>query len=83
MNLKLFQMIEYLTISRCNEERHQIVEEQRRLAERLEHIDANEKVEELAVKETIERQLERVRLDLFQLRQKLPVQGFVVSIFLF
>lgn len=60
---------------RCNEERHQIVEEQRHLAERLELIDANEKAEEQAVREKNERKLERVRVELFQLRQKMSLEG--------
>lgn len=60
---------------RCNEERHQIVEEQRRLAERLEQIDTNEKAEELAVREKNGQMLERVREELHQLRQKMSMDG--------
>ncbi|XP_034241455.1 ERC protein 2-like isoform X2 [Thrips palmi] len=71
------QLLHQLQIlhKRCNEERHQIVEEQRHLAERLELIDANEKAEEQAVREKNERKLERVRLELFQLRQKMSLEG--------
>lgn len=71
------QLLQQLQIlhKRCNEERHQIVEEQRHLAERLELIDASEKAEEQAVREKNERKLERVRLELFQLRQKMSLEG--------
>lgn len=64
---------------RYNEERHQIVEEQRHLAERLEQIDADEKAEEQAVKEKIDRKLERIRLELIQLRQNLSLEGSSTS----
>lgn len=63
---------------RCNDERHQIVEEQRLLAERLEQIDANERTEEQAVREKNNRKLEEVRILLSQLRQKMSLEGYLL-----
>ncbi len=51
------------------------MEEQRRLAERLEQIDSNEKAEEQAVREKNNQMLERVRAELHQLRQKMSMEG--------